>query len=297
MNDLIEKYIATQFHPDLGIELHRAFRIFDLFGLENYSLDFESILMQESILMSDEMRSWFLNTFHDKLNDIFEQCSITLTSDVDIYHKNEILFALDTVQHLLDYQDVLPLLEADLLNEEILASILFLYCELSQEVLLDSIQSVKTVLITTMKKYFNDKDTNKSMLPDNTTTMKELIYINKLFYTYNKNEETLGSKLINAEALLDRSIDEYLAMVGDIDLKRPIRNVTLDVYSILILTYDGYIETLQTYRKNSHLFFGAEDITLVQKVDIELTNQIQRFSSFISDERIKERQTQSPTFH
>jgi len=297
VSDLIDKYIATQFHPDLGMELQRSFRLFEDFGLEDFESDFDSILMQEAVLMTEETRSWFLNTFHEKLDSIFNQCSISLMVDIDIYHKNEILFALDTVQHLLDYQDILPLLEADLPNEEILASILFLYCELSQETLLDSIQSVKSILITTMKRYFNDKDSNRSMLPNESDMLKELINVNKMFYLYNKSIETIGSRLIMAETLLDRSIDEYLSIAGDIDVKRPIKDIALDVYSILLLTYDGYVETLLSYRKNSHLFFGSNDVSFIQKVDIELTRQIQLFSSFISDERMKERQTQSPTYH
>lgn len=294
MNPVIDTYIATQFHPDLGAELQRSFTVFEAFGLEDYESDFDSVVMQEATLMTDEMRSWFLNTFHIKLNDILNQCSITLASDTDIYHKNEILLALDTVQHLIDYQDVLPLLEADLSNEEILASILFLYSQLSQETLIDILLTVKTPLITTMKRYFNNKDIYKSMLPNSQDSTKELIHVNKLFYKHNENVDTIGKRLILSDTLLDRTIDEYLAMAGHIDLKRAIKDVTLDVYSILLLTYDGYVNTLQTYRLNSHLFFGADDISLIQKVDIELTRQIQRFSTFISDERIKETQSSHP---
>lgn len=287
--DIIDEYIKNTFHPDLGDQLRIALNLYDTFALEDPDLDFIDILMQDQVVDRETIRSQFLSMIHEKQNEIFRAHSIDIQDDVDIYTKNELLSALDVVQNLADYQDILPVLESDLTPEDIVSTIGSLYCELSHETILESLKSVSPILIKSMAKFFHDKETIAPLMNDIIPVMKNLIEASDDFYDYTQHKETIGRKLIQANTLFNKTIKEYMVIIGKLNLGKSIVNIAQDIYSILLLTEEGFKNPLTTYREHSRLFF--DDLTLTQRVDIELTKQMQQFEAFRTHKRMVEKQT------
>lgn len=289
MLDLIDTYIKKTFHPDLRDQFEIAFRLFDTFDLEDYDLDFEEILMQDQIEDPNAIKSQFVAKFHEKLDYIFNSMSIEMQGGVDIYTKNEILSGLDVVQNLADFVDILPVLESELLPEDILSAILTLYTELSHSDILEALKSVNPILIKSMQNLFHNKEAIAPIIDGLIPTISNLILASDAYDEYTQKKDTLGHKLIEANILFNRPIEEYAKTIGKIDSNKPIVDIAQDIYSILLLNEKGLEDPLTTYRKYSGLFF--DDLKLIQKVDIELTRQMQLFEAFRAHKAVRERQS------
>lgn len=295
MDNLIEAYIGETFHPDLVDTIKKAFSLFEAFELPDYESEFIDLLMMEDMELSQNVQDHFTTILHKQIDTIIQFHLITPMEASHIHEKVSLLEALYNIQHLNDYTTIIHTLEADYDPLERLAEILSSCSEMTPLAIENMILDFNPSILDTLKQFVYGKETDtKTILTDNQELQRKIIRnlrTFKDFLTTNlalsfKNHTGIGLQMLESNVMVGQDLELYIPFV-DAQLKHTdYPKLALDIYSIILLSSEGYINPVGVFKKNAGWLM--DDLTAISKVDpliMILTNAFDKYKLTLETEQ------------
>lgn len=274
MDNLIEAYLQETFHPDLVDTMRKAFRLMDDFDLPNYEDEYLDLLMMEDMDLAQNIQDHFTTLLHKHLDAILQFHLITPMESTHLFEKTELVSALYQFQHLIDYAEVLHALEGDYDPEERFAQAMSQCCELTPLGIENMLWHMNPSIVESMISYIYNKQSDTStILTDKEERNRKIVSNVRLFKSFLETKpfnfydevEALGIHMLSANALPGQALTLYVPFV-DAQLKHTnYGKLAVDLYSLLILSAEGFDNPVDTFKKNSGWLM--DDLLAISKTD------------------------------
>ena len=256
MSDLIDfelsEYIDSTFTPEAADDIYTAFELLYSFQMEDVETDFINLITLDSYLSKEDTQDQFIILLHSKLDDVINQHKLTLNDNVSLSIKVELLSVLLSIMYLEDYSFIATVLESDLSDIEILATIVEEYSTLKGFDILTSISEIDPIFFNRLKEFIYSKE--DIVILDIEDSNTEAINNIKLLYEF-INKETLGYQLVKDGISPNLTIEQYLAIIDDSNYFNNIKDIdtlSLNIFSLLLISQNSLNGLLLIYRKNNH---------------------------------------------
>lgn len=287
MSDLIDfelsEYIDSTFTPEAADDIYTAFELLYSFQMEDVETDFINLITLDSYLSKEDTQDQFIILLHSKLDDVINQHKLTLNDNVSLSIKVELLSVLLSIMYLEDYSFIATVLESDLSDIEILATIVEEYSTLKGFDILTSISEIDPIFFNRLKEFIYSKE--DIVILDIEDSNTEAINNIKLLYEF-INKETLGYQLVKDGISPNLTIEQYLAIIDDSNYFNNIKDIdtlSLNIFSLLLISQNSLNGLLLIYRKNNHLLL--DNINTIAQVESKL---IQLLSNFLDFKKAKQ---------
>lgn len=287
MSDLIDfelsEYIDSTFTPEAADDIYTAFELLYSFQMEDVETDFINLITLDSYLSKEDTQDQFIILLHSKLDDVINQHKLTLNDNVSLSIKVELLSVLLSIMYLEDYSFIATVLESDLSDIEILATIVEEYSTLKDFDILTSISEIDPIFFNRLKEFIYSKE--DIVILDIEDSNTEAINNIKLLYEF-INKETLGYQLVKDGISPNLTIEQYLAIIDDSNYFNNIKDIdtlSLNIFSLLLISQNSLNGLLLIYRKNNHLLL--DNINTIAQVESKL---IQLLSNFLDFKKAKQ---------
>ena len=287
MSDLIDfelsEYIDSTFTPEAADDIYTAFELLYSFQMEDVETDFINLITLDSYLSKEDTQDQFIILLHSKLDDVINQHKLTLNDNVSLSIKVELLSVLLSIMYLEDYSFIATVLESDLSDIEILATIVEEYSTLKGFDILTSISEIDPIFFNRLKEFIYSKE--DIVILDIEDSNTEAINNIKLLYEF-INKETLGYQLVKNGISPNLTIEQYLAIIDDSNYFNNIKDIdtlSSNIFSLLLISQNSLNGLLLIYRKNNHLLL--DNINTIAQVESKL---IQLLSNFLDFKKAKQ---------
>jgi hypothetical protein len=287
MDLLIEAYIQETFHPDLVDTMKKSFRLMDDFDLPDYESEMIELLMMEDMDLPQNTQDHFVTCLHKQLDRILHFHLILPMEISSIYEKTELVEALFNIQHLADYSEIINTLEADYDPIEIFSEVMSHCCEMPALAIENMVLKFNPSIIESLKTYIYNKqadtgviltdvDERKRKIIRNLRTFKDFLTTKPLqFY---KETNALGLSILEAGALVGQDLTLYVPFIDTHLQGTNYPQLAIDIYSVLLISKEGFDNTLGTFRKNSGWLLM--DLLTISKVDPLVVNIAGAFDKY-----------------
>lgn len=251
--------------------------------MEDVETDFINLITLDSYLSKEDTQDQFIILLHSKLDDVINQHKLTLNDNVSLSIKVELLSVLLSIMYLEDYSFIATVLESDLSDIEILATIVEEYSTLKGFDILTSISEIDPIFFNRLKEFIYSKE--DIVILDIEDSNTEAINNIKLLYEF-INKETLGYQLVKDGISPNLTIEQYLAIIDDSNYFNNIKDIdtlSLNIFSLLLISQNSLNGLLLIYRKNNHLLL--DNINTIAQVESKL---IQLLSNFLDFKKAKQ---------
>lgn len=279
MDTLIEGYIKNTFHPDFCDLIKEAFILMDNFELPDYEFDFVNLLLSSDDAMPQATQDHFTTLIHQKLDFIIHSHLITLNDTTALHQKVAVLEGLYAVQHLNDYSNIVTILDSEYDHEEKLAEILEQVANITSLEFLTILKKFDKAILDTLKNYIYGKELNEGKIfTSYTETQRNIINNLKLFKKFNNDKKCLGIHLLDSSVLIGAPLKAYVPYVNDYLTNNDYKQLSLDLFSLLLLSNEGFNNPILAFRKHSGLLL--DDLHSITKIDTLLTGLMLSFDKY-----------------
>lgn len=300
MDNLIEAYINETYHPDLVDTMRKAFSLFEAFELPDYESEFIDLLMMEDMESSQNTQDHFTTILHKKLDTVI-QCHLIIPMEAaHIHEKVGLIEALYNIQHLTDYSSIVHTLEADYDPIERLAEVLSTCGELTPIAIENMILEFNPSILETLKQFVYAKESETDTILTSTQEFQRKIIRNlrsfKDFLDSDlalifKGKPAIGLTMLESNVMVGQDLELYIPFI-DAQLKhQDYPKLALDVYSIILLSDEGYNNPVGTFKKNCGWLL--DDLTAISKVDplyMTIANAFDKYKLTLTTERQNDEQ-------
>lgn len=276
MDPLIESYCIDTFTDDLVGDIFLSFEILNNYDYPELDLDFIRVIMEDTSIDATDMQDKFINLVHAKLDEVLSSHTVILNERASIEDKCKFLEALYLVQDLIDYSNLIYLLESDLEPDEKLAEVIAQLTDLSIPTIISLIEHYDEEILKTLQDYIYRK---MALIPPpipDPIIKKMAVNIFKL-ETFIKTK-TLGGTIIDAGGLINQSFIEYIPQFVKLATEYNTIQYTYHLLSVLLITKDGYLNPINVFRNHSHMLL--HDLHRIQQVDSLLIKTIDQFETY-----------------
>ena len=282
MDPLIEAHITTAYAPEVGVCMFEGFALLDNFEVQDYSLEFVSLLMSAGESHKEDIVDGFRMLLVKWLDYVLKHHMVELTEDCPLRKKVQVLSALYQLQDLEDYTTVAICLEADQDPLEKFAFLISDLTELTEEDVLEITEHVDPLTLDNLYKYAVLKgagDEVESFLNKDNKDIVEKLNLLKLF---NKKENLLGNVLLENGALPNKPFVNYLPYIQgyfeEVSKYKDGLELAKEVLSLLYISSDGKTRPFEVYKENSSKLFTI--MSTITKVDVALLTIVGQFTAF-----------------
>jgi len=236
---------------------------------------FIDLLNNANFKSNEDLYDTFIIEVNKILDFILKEHEIIVTKETTLYEKNELLSSLLLIQDLEDYTPIARVLESLEPDADQLSSILGDLCMLDQTKLLEIIEWFNPNILFKLKEFVAIKEELRETSNDNNNL--DLISGLRLFFKCFEGF-SLGKILLENNCIIGAKFADYLKFVES-DIIMDSNEVTaLNIYSVLIISSDGYNTPLLTYRKHSYELL--QDLNKVSKIEVILLQLISKFEEY-----------------
>lgn len=275
MEDLFAVFLDSFFTEEMQAEINTSFSLFEFYEYHQAFQGLTDICHEHGNVANEDLQDRFLKEINDKLDFIIQQHGITLISEVTLNQKNQVLTALGHLQKLDDYGAVIRTLETFEDDISQLASVLSEMTFMEEPELHSIIAYVAPSTMRTMKQFAYQKEEEAISSEEPNYDLLENF---KLFNEYTKNA-SLAHLMVSNGASLGNRFRDYLPFVENVFLEeKDDAKKTLNIFSLLSISSDGYNSPLLVYRKYSMQLL--HDLNLVSKIEVILLKLIADYSEY-----------------
>ncbi len=289
MDELLDVFLDAYASIELKEEVARSFSLFDFFEYKPaYSILADVVINGDQ--QSDVTYDLFLKKLNACLDFVLQVHTLTLTNEATIYQKNEILTALGNLQKLEDYTGIIRTLESFEPNDEQLSSILSEQCQLDQGQIMALIENYNPSLLLKLKNYIYAIESDMiHVVPEGfDKPIKAFIAcFEKSELVENSEFNYLGSTFYANGIILNMAFEHYLPFIEDNFNPVNEEETALHLLSVLLLSSDGQLSLLDTYRKYS--FQLLQDLNKTSSVEIHFSKQLAHLNEYlkVQDEKAR----------
>lgn len=280
----LTEYIDENFLPEKAEIIHEAFDLLLLFKENNHESEYIDLINQSSYLDNNDIQDSIIVKLNQHLNELIEAHKLYINDTDDIRYKVHVLNALYLIMHLEDYSFIITTLETDLTDIEKLSRILAEYCLLSEEDIMSLFNQVDPVFMKLLNQYALDKES--VAIIDSDESDQTVINNLKLLNRMHKDTTLLGVQLLKSNIKPNLEIQTYVTLLDnqyDFNNISDIDSLSLNIFSLLLISRSNLNGLLHLYRKNSHLLLN--NINTVSAVESKL---IQYLSQFLDRKKIEQ---------
>lgn len=276
MDELIQTFIKTYLPQEMVDLIYESYELFEKYDYDNVEYSLIDILTREDYVSSDELQDSFMTEFNNKLDFVISQNGIKLHDEVSIHDKNEVLKSLYLLQHLEDYNILSNIINTNEDDYFKVSSIIAENCSLDVSYVMSILDIIEYSLADRLKQYIDSK-IGKDIQEQCNNDVIETI---KIFFSYlsSKNKTCLGTALVQSRAQLGISFNYYFPLVGDDIISLEDEQTALNILSIIMLSSDGQISVLETFRTYIGQLF--ESLTHIQKIESLLTKHYNSYLEY-----------------
>lgn len=291
MDLLTSKYFEANFNPEVVNLFSRTFNAFDDFNLPDYEIGYANVLGMEDNISPEDMKDAIVGLTYDNIKTIFEAHSFQLNSEATFSERVEILEGLYKLQGLSDYTTVMAELGTSETEDEKFAEVLSQVTTLSTETILSILGQVEPIFIETLQSFVEEKEKALGHKLTSSVELQRKIVDNlKTFKAFMdselKQKTAIGFTVVDSNVILGQPLESYMPFVKDGLVSGDLDQLTLDIYSVILLTDEGYNDPLVTYRKYSHLLL--DDAMSIARVDSLLLNLISKYHTYLDSKAVVE---------
>ncbi len=291
MDNLIKAYVEANFNTEVVNLFARAFNAFDDFNLPDYEIGYFNIIGMEDNISPEDLKDAFVNLTYDSIKTIFTAHLVYFSEEITFSEQVEILEGLFKLQNLSDYTAVMTELATSETDEEKFATILSQITILSMETILNLVTEIDPAFMSTLQTFVEEKE--KALghkLSSSVELQRKIVDALKTFKVFMESElkqkTAIGFTLVESNVILGQPLRSYLPFVKDGLVSANLEQLTLDIYSLILLTDEGYNDPLVTYRKYNHLLL--DDPMSIARVDSLLLNLISKYHAYLDSKTVVE---------
>lgn len=274
----LSDYITDTFTTELAEDINKAFELLYSFELQDVETPFLDLITSDSFKAQEDIQDNFTVILHEKLDYVIKEHGLTLIDNVSLSNKVQLLSALLLLMYLEDYSFILVTMESDDTDLEKLGYIISEYSNLHYQEFFSMVTDIAPGFLQKLKDYAYSKEELVITTPDESD--KEIIDNLKLLVEMT-GSVTIGSSLLKANVKPNLELNTYVSLIDDEDFSEVIKDIdslSLNIFSILLLTRSNLNALLLIYRKNSHLFL--DNINTVTSVEVKLIELLSKFLDF-----------------
>lgn len=280
MDEIIVAYIDSWYNDERKHEIYFTFQLFDKFDLLDKYSSLIDILSQGDLVDSNTMMNQFENEIRKKVNYILKEHTIELKQEATLFQCNQVLYALNQIQDLRDYSEIISVLESMEPDEVMLAEVISQLSELELLEAMDIIDSFDSTIIKKMKEFCYQKE----ILNDETIEYdQDMVFTLKTYFDI-VGENNLGFILIQNQIRLNEPFLSYYPFIENI-VTNDDKQTAANILSIILMSLDGKAEPLDMFRKHSENLL--HDIKLISRIETHVIDMLNQLKS--RKEQLKER--------
>lgn len=265
MFELLRNFLIDNVTPELRDSITTALVQFDELNIEDYQLEYESILLCDNDLDINEVPTKILSLTIQYQQEILRAHGITLNDVTSIRNNNIIIDALLDLPDYSDKELILRTVELDLNSNEVCAELLSLVCNLSVDELLILIEDVDTSFIGKVKSIFEEDPVEY--------TEEELLIREKCITTYKRYMGYVQAplqltKFISNGIGIGHPFAVYANLYGS-DLEAfTVEIASMELLGIALISSDGYLNPISAIKANLNNYIS--DMDKLTKIDIKI---------------------------
>jgi hypothetical protein len=151
MLEILDVHLKTAASPEIYNSISQAFDLFEEFGLTEYTVGYEDILLTADNEGASESVLKVCSLTSDLQDTILAQLRIDLVDEASVSEANTILLALKKLESTEYFDNIIQICDQVPAPEEALAEILSLVCGVDEERLIILLQTVDTLTIAAIK--------------------------------------------------------------------------------------------------------------------------------------------------
>lgn len=295
MDELIDYYINTEFEGEHGNELRRALELLDRFNYPDRDLSLVRLLIDADKKRPEDVHDLFLKDIVEKTNELFIAHKLVLSPDVTLWQRNEFLSALIDVQSLVDYNQLLTLVESNTSDDEFIGDFFSQLSSLTPSECFTLITEFEPDFISLLKEFIKSKAVDFETSDAKIIIQKRIIENAKQFFNYQKDKILLSRKLIDDDVPIGLLFCQYMKIIKE-DLIGILKNKTsnylpsdangkncevifaLNLLSLLYLAEDSFENPILFYRNISHeLIANINQITRIDTLIIQYVSAYEEY--------------------
>ena len=288
LSEGLSSYIATQFTPEMQVNLETSFTLLHAMGLRYYEDRFLQILSLQGSIDSEEVCAAFMAALFAMLSDVLDQHHIRIDpdSEVRLAELNELVGFLLLVQSLEDTEQLSYRLSGFDSPRAIISDLLAYYTLTPKYRWAEIVSDVQEDLLIALHLLVQDKQNPE----DDPRYSQAYLAGWKDFCEYTEGTDCLGKQLSatgHRAVSLDHLLSEERVQVWIEDTVHVQPERALDLWSLLALSRDYQELPLLGFEKNASLF--CPDLEQVSRMKQILSRMLADFS----DWRVAKRQAAS----
>ena len=280
MDPLIKSYLDDTFHPGVIDQFERAFKSFEAYQLDDFELPFINMLSQSGDLDTIDLQNGIVSLLRAAFVKVLDAHTIKVSEDTTLDQFNEMLDAFLLLQDLADYSTILAILDGPADDEEKLSDIIAELSQLSSGQAMILIEDFDPNILKTLREFIMttpEQATDDIPVPDE--TVKKLLTHYRKFTEWNNKAPVIGTELLNAEVKPNLPFTEYLQYINPLQEEKDMKVLGMHLLSILLLSSDGWISPLLTFRKHSSE--ALSDLKMIMRVDSVLVSLCEGFAQYL----------------
>jgi len=279
MDPFIAEYLAQNYMPDLVVELHRSFELLEAYNIVDHETAILDLLMTAEYYDPNEIYDGVLMAIRSQLKAVLQAHTIVLHDETTIPQYNEWAEAFKLFEDLDDYSTIARWLESSMPADALLPEIIAFLSTQSVTECWDQLADFDENLLDEMRAYIAQQDQKRVIEQAETVADTDKILMRlKALQDYLKDERALGVRLAASGFLPGRPIHLYKGVIGLPWQETNVRQLAIDIFSIILLSDEHALPISQTYRQYSGVFLNQ--LSTIQKVDIEIVKLSLGFADY-----------------
>lgn len=276
----IEGYARTHFSPELYLQIIAAIQVLEAI---EYPYFYDKLVFEINTIQNDDNEQESLNfvgVLEECLSGALEQQGIT-TINAGLTEKTNILSAVYRSLMPTDPDTYLTVLNTELSNEEILATILEDFGQMNEASLLSYLSDIRDEVIQAYREHYTEL-ANTGIQPEVTQAFLEYQKNITLFLEFTKTQSTLLSAMIDAGLKEGQTASTYYGYVSkqihEVIQDRDVEYIARNLLSFFYYCSDTYRNPVDTYQKVGESLGVSPD--RIQAVMAEMIRQVTLFNQF-----------------
>lgn len=283
MLEEIDIYIKDRFTPEMCGSVSRLFEILESLTEDDYQMHYMSILMEDGNQEPLPSEERFTNLMFDNARYILKQHSIVAAEDVPIYELLDLIEGVLALDKYENKQAIIDQIEGAEDTIDALAGVLQFTTQMDQTKIYAIVEECDPMLIKRLRTLCE----GDSIEEDPTTTENNAIVTTlKKLRDFIQYPEAKGFELIRAGVPIGVSFSNYLRHYTDVLKGKDIPIMAKELTVLLYMSGDTHASPLVSFKEMSNTLF--EDLSIVTKMEIELTNLMSAFESTFNPRNQKE---------
>ena len=263
---ILDIFLLEHYTPVVYRSIKQLFELFDILNFSHYEDDYMLAIYNEEFENKSDVPSIVFNLIKKDIDSILLEHRIYISDDATFLFKVEFLEGLVTLNYLKDYSHIDAILsDTDSTEFEKFIDIMSSVTSITPEDLSLYVDDFTPMFFDALKSYIKERE---SLEETNFKESKHHKIMKRLRKHTDLFKDNIAYRRVKEGMSINLPFSEYL---DNIDMSKRREELSLDIFSFLIISSDGYNTPIQTYKKTISVklgdFIKDEDIlTGIQKL-------------------------------